>query len=136
MIASLEELGLPPRPNITITTVDEETVRAVVYAERALCKRARELGIDVAEAHSGYAPYIDGLMKPMSQDDKQKFQRLMVDETLSDKDLDSALFGAAAAERQYQEALEKSKPPSTSRIFFAGVNVTILIGLAVFWALK
>lgn len=136
MLAALEAEGYLPRPQISITVVDRATVRSIVHAERALVKRAYELGIDTNAAHSGYATYIEGVMKPLSEDEQQKFQQLLVDEALNNEDLDKAQASAAAAERHYAEVLKKSKSPSTGRIFMAGVSVTILIGLALFWAFK
>jgi len=136
MYASLEKLGLLPRANIVVTTVDRETVRAIVRAERELVAQAARMGMDFDEVHLGYAPYIARILDELSDDDKTKFERLLVGETLNYDELDEARVKAAVAEQRYVEALQKPKSPSTARIFLAGVNVTILIGLALFWALK
>jgi hypothetical protein len=135
MSVSLEKLGLS-RPSIIVTHVDRATVRSIVNAERALCARAIQLGIDVDEAHSGYAPYIEGLMKSMSEADRDEFQRILVEETLNDEKLDEAVARANEAEHRYAKAVEQLKSPGTGRIFMAGVNLTILIGLALFWAFR
>jgi len=92
--------------------------------------------MDFDEVHLGYAPYIARILDELSDDDKTKFERLLVGETLNYDELDEARVKAAVAEQRYVEALQKPKSPSTARIFLAGVNVTILIGLALFWALK
>jgi hypothetical protein len=136
MYASLEKLGLLPRPNVVVETVDRETVRAIVRAERELVAQAARMGIDVDEVHLGYAPYIAKILDGLSVEDKAKFEGLLIEETLDYDELDEARATVAVAEQRYVEALQQPKPPSTARIFFAGVNVTILIGLALFWVLK
>lgn len=144
MSVSLEEIGLPPRPNITISTVDRETVRAIIRAEHALMDQAIRMGIDADEAHRGYAPYIEKIVSSLSDGDRAEFERLFVEESLNTDDLDTATTTAATpaavsaprVEPPYADAAEQPKPLSTATIFFAGVNVTILIGLAVFWALR
>jgi hypothetical protein len=136
MSASPEKPGLPPRRNIVVNTVDRETVRAIVRAERALLAQAAWMGIDADEAHLGYAPYIANILDQLNDEDRVKFERLLVEETLNYDDLDEARAKVAVAEQRYVEALQQPKSPSTARIFLAGVNVTILIGLALFWALK
>ena len=136
MSASPEKSGLPPRANIVVTTVDHETVRAIVRAERALLAQAARMGIDADEAHLGYSSYIANILDQLNDEDRAKFERLLVEETLNYDELDEARAKVAVAEQRYVEALQQPKSPSTARIFLAGVNVTILIGLALFWALK
>jgi hypothetical protein len=140
MSVSLEEIGLPPRPNITIYTVDRETVRAIIRAEHTLIDQAIRMGIDADEAHCGYAPYIEKIMSSLSDGDRAEFERLFVEESLDTDNLvavtTTAEVSAPAVEPPYADAAEQPKPLSTATIFFAGVNVTILIGLAVFWALR
>lgn len=136
MSASPEKSGLPPRANIVVTTVDRETVRAIVRAERALLAQAVRMGIDADEAHLGYSSYIANILDQLNDEDRAKFERLLVEETLNYDELDEARAKVAVAEQRYVEALQQPKSPSTARIFLAGVNVTILIGLALFWALK
>jgi len=94
------------------------------------------MGIDIDEVHLGYAPYIAKILDELSDEDKAKFEGLLIEETLNYDELDEARAKVAVAEQRYIEALQQPKSPSTARIFFAGVNVTILIGLALFWALK
>jgi hypothetical protein len=136
MLAALEAEGFLPRPQIAITVVDRATVRSIVHAERALIDRAHELGIDLDVAHSGYSSYIEGVMKPLSEEDKQEFQKLFVEESLKNEEYDEAVARAAAAERHYGEVLEQSKPPSTLRIFMAGVNVTVLVVVGLYFAFR
>ena len=136
MYASLEKLGLLPRANVAVKTVDRETVRAIVRAERELVAQAARMGIDIDEVHLGYAPYIAKILEELSDEDKAKFEGLLIEETLNCDELDEAGAKVAVAEQRYIESLQQPKSPSTARIFFAGVNVTILIGLALFWALK
>jgi hypothetical protein len=136
MHASLEKLGLLPRAKIVVETVDRETVRAIVRAERELVAQAARMGMDIDEVHLGYSPYIAKILDELSDEDKAKFERLLVEETLNYDELDEARVKVAVAEQRYVEALQQPKSPSTARIFLAGVNVTILIGLALFWALK
>jgi hypothetical protein len=136
MYASLEKLGLLPRANIVVKTVDRETVRAIVRAERELVAQAARMGMDFDEVHLGYAPYIAEILDELSDEDKAKFEGLLIEATLNYDELDEARAKVAVAEQRYVEALKQPKPPGTARIFFAGVNVTILIGLTLFWVLK
>jgi len=136
MYASLEKLGLLPRANIVVKTVDRDTVRAIVRAERELVAQAARMGMDIDEVHLGYAPYIAKILDGLSDDDKAKFEGLLIEETLNYDELDEARAKVAVAEQRYVEALQQPKSPGTAKIFFAGVNVTILIGLALFWAFK
>ena len=92
--------------------------------------------MDIDEVHLGYAPYIAKILDELNDDDKAKFERLLIEQTLNYDELDEARAKAAMAEQRYIESLQQPKSPSTVRIFFAGVNVTILIGLALFWVLK
>lgn len=133
MLAALEAEGLLPRPPATLKTVDRESVRAIVFAERALLKRAGQLGIDLDEAHKGYTAHIEGIADQLGEADRAEFERIFVEESLHDEEYDKALAGAAAAEAEYAKALEESRSPSTARIFMAGVNATILIGCLLFW---
>ena len=94
------------------------------------------MGMDIDEVHLGYAPYIAKILDGLSDDDKAKFEGLLIEETLNYDELDEARAKVAVAEQRYVEALQQPKSPGTAKIFFAGVNVTILIGLALFWAFK
>ena len=142
MSVSLEEIGIPARANITISTVDRETVRAIIRAEHALIDQAIRMGIDADEAHRGYAPYIEKIISSLNDGDKAEFERLFVEESLNTDDLGAATITTTATvsaprvEPPSSEAADQPKPLSTVTIFFAGVNVTVLIGLAVFWALR
>jgi len=134
MHASPENPGLPPRANIVVATVDGETVRAIVRAERALLAEAARMGIDFEEAHLGYAPYIAKILEELSDEDRSKFERLLVEETLYYDKFDEAKAKAASAEQRYADYPDQPKTSSTLRIFFTGISVTILIGLAFFFA--
>jgi hypothetical protein len=133
MLAALEAEGLLPRPPVTLKIVDRESVRNVVLAERALLKRAGQLGIDLDEAHKGYTAHIVGIVDQLGEADRAEFERIFVEESLHDEEYDKALGGVAAAEAEYAKVLQESKPPSTARIFMAGVNTTILIGCLLVW---
>jgi|GEM_PF-4733217 len=136
MTASLEELGLLPRKEITIAKVDRGTVRSIVHAEHALLDAAIKLGFDADEVHRGYAPHVARIMERLSADDKAEFERLFVEESLKTDELDAAMARVARAEQNYAEQVEQSKPPSTARIFMAGVNVTVLIVVALYFAFR
>lgn len=136
MLAALEAEGLIPRPPVTLTTVDRESVRAIVLTERALIARAGQLGIDLNEAHKGYTAHIESIVAALSESERAEFQRIFVEESLHDEKYEKALESAAAAELEYKKALEHGKPPSRLRVFMAGVNVTVLIGVALYFLLR
>jgi hypothetical protein len=139
MVATLESTMLLPRTLFTVSVVNREVVRSILQAERARCALAIQLGEDVDEAHRGFAPYIEALTGQLSTQDKAEFNRLLVEESLVSEDLDKAKAKLATAQQDYAAALNEAKSvnrPSTARIFFAGVNVTIWIGLALYWFLK
>ena len=134
MYGSLEKLGLPPRANLVVKTVDRETVRAIVRAERELVAQAARIGIDFDEAHRGYALYIAKISDELCNEDKAEFEGLLVEETLHYDKFDEAKAKAAAAERRYADYPDQPKTSSTLRIFLTGISVTVLIGLAFFLA--
>lgn len=136
MYASLEKLGLLPRANVVVETVDRETVRAIVHAERELVAQSARMGIDFLQVHLGYAPYIAKILEELSDEEKVKFERLLIEETLNYGELDEARARVAAFKQRNVQAREQPESPRTSRIFLAGVYVTILTGLALFWVLK
>jgi len=134
MHASPEKPGLPPRANIVIATVDGETVRTIVRAERAFLAEAAWMGIDFEEAHLGYAPYIAKILEELSDEDRSNFEELLAEETLHYDKFDEAKAKAASAEQRYADYPDQPKTSSTLRILFIGISVTILIGLAFFLA--
>ena len=134
MNGSLEKLGLLPRANIVVKTVDRETVRAIVRAERELVVQAARMGMDVHEVHLGYAPYIAKISEQLSHKDKAKFEELIIQETLNYDEFDEAKAKVAAAEQRYADFPDKPKPSSTAKVFFVAISVMILIGIAFFLA--
>jgi len=134
MNGSLEKLGLLPRANIVVKTVDRETVRAIVRAERELVVQAARMGMDVHEVHLGYAPYIAKISEQLSHKDKAKFEELIIQETLNYDEFDEAKAKVAAAEQRYADFPDQPKPSSTAKVFFVAISVMILIGIAFFLA--
>lgn len=134
MYASLEKLGLLPRANVVLKTVDRETVRAIVRAERELVAQAARMGIDIDEVHLGYAPYIAKISEQLSHKEKAKFEELIIQETLNYDEFDEAKAKVAAAEQRYADFPDQPKPLSTVTVFFIAISVIILIGTAFFLA--
>ena len=134
MYASLEKLGLLPRANVVLKTVDRETVRAIVRAERELVAQAARMGIDIDEVHLGYAPYIAKISEQLSHKEKAKFEELIIQETLNYDEFDEAKAKVAAAEQRYADFPDQPKPLSTVTVFFIAISVMILIGIAFFLA--
>jgi len=133
MAVTLESLGLLPRKPLVIEVVERETVRSIIHAERALIGRAHELGLNIDQVHLGWAPYVEQLRSQLTPLDKSEFDRLFVEESLNDEALDQSQQAEAAARRE-AELHARTKMPDATRIFFAGVNITILIGLGIYWA--
>ena len=136
MLAALEAEGLLPRPPVTLKTVDRESVRAIVLSERALVARAGQLGIDLDEAHKGYTAHIESIVATLSESERVEFERIFVEESLHDEEHEKALERVAAAELDYKKALEETKPPSRLRVFMAGVNITVLAAVALYFLMR
>lgn len=139
MAATLDTAKLPPRTPFTVSVVNREVVQAILKAERERCKCAIALGEDPDEDHRAFAPYLETLTGQLSNAQKDEFNRLFIEESLVDPDLAAAQAKLAQAQQEYAEVLREAnavKRPSTARIFFAGVNVTIWVGLALYWIFK
>jgi len=134
MCASVDKPRLPPRVEIVMRTVDRESVRAIVRAERAFLAQAVWMGIDADEAHLGYALYIANILDQLGDNDKAEFEELLVEETVNYDELDEARANLAAAEQRYSESVNQPEPSSSFVIFLLGVSAAIFIGLAFFWA--
>lgn len=130
MYASLEKLGLLPRAAIVVKTVDRETVRAIIRAERELVAQAARIGLDFDEVHLGFAPYIAKISEKLNDEEKAKFEKLIIQETLNYDEFDEAKAKVAAAEHRYADFPDQPKPSITAKVFLVAISVIILIGIA------
>lgn len=136
MSTTPESLGILPRKPFVIRVVDRATVRTIIDAEHDLLDRAGAAGFDIDVVHQGWAPYIDQLRGTLTPLDRSEFDRLFVEESLKYNTLDRAMRESEEAERRSAKLLAQTRMPSPARMFFAGVNLTILVGLAIFWVLR